>query len=80
MILKITDNRTTNEKQLFQLWPSDFFLWGDELYRRIEANTDADIRYQGEGIPAVHQRSGDLTIIDREAWVVPCSCEMTIEE
>ena len=77
-MLPVTDGRDSYEKRLEKIEHNAFFIWGDELYRRIEANIEADIRYKGEGIPAVHQRTGDLTIIGREAWVVPCQCEMTI--
>ena len=78
-MLPITDNRPDYEKRLHEIWPSEFFIWGDEVYRRIEANTEVDLRYKAEdAIPAVHQRSGEMTIIDREAWVVPCKCELTV--
>lgn len=80
-MLPITDTRPDNEKRLHQIEYSDFFIWGDEVYRRIEANMDVDIRYKAvDVIPAVHQRSGDLVVIDREAWVVPCWCELTVVE
>ena len=77
-MLAITDNRTDPERRLQNILPSGFFIWGDEVYRRIEANIEADIRYKGERIPCVHQRSGDITVIDRDAWVIPCECELTI--
>ena len=79
-MLPITDTRTDCEKRLHDIMPSDFFIWGEEVYRRIEANIEADIRYKGDGIPAVHQRSGDLVVIDRDAWVVPCRCELMVVE
>ena len=79
-MLPITDTRPDNEKRLHQIEYSDFFIWGDEVYRRIEENINVRIEYKGEGIPAVHQRSGDLVVIDREAWVVPCWCELTVVE
>lgn len=77
-MLAITDSRTDPERRLENIPPSGFFVWGEDVYRRIEANIEADIRYKADGIPCVHQRTGDLTIIDRDAWVVPCECELTI--
>ena len=80
-MLPITDTRTAIERRLHQIEPSDFFVWGDEVYRRIETNVDVDLRYKAvDVIPAVHQGSGDLTIIDRDAWVVPCRCELIVVE
>lgn len=79
-MLAITDNRTDYEKRLYDIETTDFFIWNEELYRRIETTQEADIRYIGECIPAVHQRSGQLRLIGRTEWVMPCSCEMTIFE
>ena len=79
-MLPITDNRPDYEIHLYQVQPNGFFIWGDELYRRVETTIEADIRYKGENIPVIHQRSGDLKLIGREAWVVPCKCELTIVE
>ena len=76
--MKVRDDRPDYEKHLKDIVPSGFFIWGEEVYRRVEANIEADIRYQGEGIPCIHQRTGDLTIIGSDAWVVPCECELTI--
>ena len=77
-MLPITDNRPDYEKRLSEIEPSGFFIWGDDVYRRIESSMDADIRYKGEGIPCVHQSSGELSLIGRDAWVVPCSCELYV--
>ena len=80
-MLPITDTRVNCEKRLYEVEPSDFFIWGDELFRRIETNAEVDLRYGAvDGIPAVHQRSGVLEVIDRNAWVVPCRCELMITE
>ena len=79
-MLPITDNRPDCEKHLHQIVPSGFFIWGEEVYRRVETTVEADIRYKGESIPCIHQRSGDLKLIDRDAWVVPCRCELIVVE
>ena len=80
-MLSITDTRVDNEKHLHQIEYSDFFIWGDEVYRRIEENMDVKIAFKVfDVIPAVHQRTGDLVVIDREAWVVPCRCELIVVE
>lgn len=80
-MLPITDTRTDVEKRLKDIMPSDFFIWGEEVYRRIESNVLVDLRYRAEdAIPAVHQRTGDIELIDREAWVVPCRCELMVVE
>ena len=79
-MLTITDERPDYEKRLRDLWPSDFFIYNDEVYRRIEDNICAQIRSNEEGISCVHQRSGDLVIIDGDAWVMPCRCELHVTE
>ena len=79
-MMTITDTRTDAEKHLHEIWPSDFFIWNDDVYRRIEDNQTVSLKFNGEGIPAVHQRSGDIDVIDRDAWVVPCRCELMIIE
>lgn len=79
-MLPITDNRPDCEVMLYKVEPTGFFIWGDELYRRVETTIEADIRYTADGIPCIHQRSGELQLIGREAWVVPCKCELTIVE
>lgn len=77
-MLTVEDRREDYEKHLHEIYPSNFFIWNEEVYRRIEATIEVDVRYKGEGIPCMHMRTGDLTIIDRQAWVVPCECELTI--
>lgn len=79
-MLPITDQRTDYEKRLYNIETTDFFIWNEEVYRRIETTKEADIRYIGECIPAVHQRSGELQLIGRAEWVMPCRCELTIIE
>ena len=79
-MMTITDTRTDVEKHLHEIWPSDFFICNDEVYRRIEDNIEVTLKCKGEGIPAVHQRSGEIDVIDREALVVPCRCELMIIE
>ena len=79
-MLPITDLRADCEKHLHEIEPSGFFIWGDEVYRRVESDMYVNIHYKNDGIPAIHQRSGDLTVIDRDAWVVPCRCELMITE
>lgn len=79
-MMTITDTRTDIEKHLHEIWPSNFFIWNDEVYRRIEDNIEVTLKCKGEGIPAVHQRSGEIDVIDREALVVPCRCELIIIE
>lgn len=77
-MMVVTDNRPDYEKHLKDIVPSGFFIWDEQVYRRIEDSMDADIRSRSDGVACVHQRSGDLCIIDRDAWVVPCECELTI--
>ena len=79
-MLPITDLRQDCEKHLHEIEPTGFFIWGEVLYRRVESTVEADIRYKGESIPCIHQQSGELQLIDRDAWVVPCRCEMMIVE
>lgn len=79
-MMTITDTRTDIEKHLHEIWPSDFFIWNDDVYRRVEDNIEVTLKCKGEGIPAVHQRSGEIDVIDREALVVPCRCELIIIE
>ena len=79
-MMTITDTRTDVEKHLHEIWPSDFFIWNDDVYRRVEDNIEVTLKCKGEGIPAVHQRSGEIDVIDREALVVPCRCELIIIE
>ena len=79
-MMTITDTRTDVEKHLHEIWPSDFFIWNDDVYRRVEDNIEVTLKCKGEGIPAVHQRSGGIDVIDREALVVPCRCELMIIE
>ena len=66
-MLPVEDRRDDYEKRLCDICLSSFFIWDEDVYRRIEANIEVDIRYKGEGIPCMHMRTGDLTIIDREA-------------
>lgn len=80
MILPITDERTDYEKRLHDIETTDFFIWNEEVYRRIETTKEADIRYITDSIPAVHQRSGELRLIGRAEWVMPCRCELIIIE
>ena len=79
-MLPITDLRVDCEVHLYEVEPTGFFIWNEAVYRRIETTVEADIRYKGENIPVIHQKSGHLELIGRDAWVVPCRCELMIVE
>lgn len=78
--MSIKDSRTESVRRLCDIAPMGFFIWKDDVYRRVETTIEADLRYRSGTVPAIRQRSGKLVLIDQDAIVMPCRCEMTIIE
>ena len=77
-MLTITDERDDNEIRLHEVEVSGLFIWNEILFRRLDLTSGITISYDGDNIPVVLQRTGAVTLIDRNAWVIPCECEMMI--
>lgn len=73
-MLKVTDNRKTNERQLKDIKLGGFFLYKDALCRRTETPIKIDQQYlyeHDDEILITIIESGDTVMLYRDVWVEP---------
>mgnify|MGYP007101875485 CR=1 FL=1 len=86
MLTKVIDDRETNEKQLYELEPGEFFMMDDLLMRRADISDNNITIYtrnksgdmDTELIHCIVQTTGELTGINRLAWVEPVKAEIHV--
>ena len=84
-MIKIHDNRDTNEHQLHTVEPSGFFILNDTLYRRCwwDVNTFNGIKYEDGSFVCVNMTDGELVLIRYDEWVQPIAdrqIELSVED
>lgn len=68
-MVKVHDNRTTDERMLKDIEIDGHFMFQDVLCRRVVL-TD-EITYSYDGIPYIEVPKGIVWLMERTTWVTP---------
>ena len=68
-MIKVRDNRKTNDVRVGNIDINGYFMYDDVLCRRVSL-CDA-FHYTEDGIPFIEVPCGRVALIDRDAWVTP---------
>ena len=84
-MIKVHDNRNTNERQLHAIEPNGFFMLDDKLYRRCwwDINTFNGIKYEEDCFVCMDVAEGELVVIRYDQWVLPIrnrQIELSVED
>lgn len=71
-MIKISDERADNTKQLKDIETNGFFFYDDVLCRRVETDLDVRVIELGTDEILVYEvATGELTTLSRKNWVEP---------
>lgn len=84
-MIKVHDNRNTNERQLHTVEPHGFFMLDGTLYRRCwwDINTFNKIIYEEDSLVCVRMTDGELVGLRYDQWVQPIAdrqIELSVED
>jgi len=68
-MIKVHDNRRTNDIKLLYIDINGFFLYDEVLCRRLA--TSNDFKIVVEGVPYMEMPSGKVDLMDKDTWVTP---------
>lgn len=69
-MIKVKDNRSTNEMKLDKIAAGRYFMFNDVLLRRVVLYDGYSIGAD-DGIPVIEITRGVVTSMRRDAWVIP---------
>ena len=74
-MIKINDIREDNTKKLHKIELGGYFFFDDMLCRRTYTDLDIKIHNATEedGLPVIVVATGEIIVLNREAWVEPIS-------
>lgn len=84
-MIKVHDNRNTNERRLHTVEPHGFFMLDGTLYRRCwwDINTFNTIKYKDACFTCMNMTDGELVLIRHDEWVQPIAdrqIELSVED
>ena len=84
-MIKVHDNRNTNERQLHTIEAYGFFMLDGALYRRCwwDINTFNKIIYEEDNLVCVRMTDGELVGLRYDKWVQPIAdrqIELSVED